>query len=56
MYTGLPVWVEHGFGVVSVLDSISVISVLDVGCETMVGFVNGWRGSGFSIVLLSKQD
>jgi hypothetical protein len=36
------VWAEHGFGVVSVSESVSVISVLDVGRKTMVGLFNGW--------------
>jgi hypothetical protein len=33
-----------GFGIVSVSESVSVISVLDVGSETMVGFANGNGG------------
>jgi hypothetical protein len=44
--TGLPVLAEHGFGVVSVLESVSVISVLDVGSKTMVGFADGSGGGG----------
>jgi hypothetical protein len=36
----------HGFGVVSVSESVSVINVLDGGSKTMVGFANGSRGGG----------
>jgi hypothetical protein len=34
--TGMPGWAGHGFGVVSVSESVSVM-----GSETIVGFVNG---------------
>jgi hypothetical protein len=39
--TGMPGWSGHGFGVVSVSESVSVINVLDGGSKTIVGFVNG---------------
>jgi hypothetical protein len=44
--TGMPGWAGHGFGVVSVSESVSVINVLDSGSKTIVGFVNGssWYG------------
>jgi hypothetical protein len=41
LYTGMPREAWHGFGVVSVSESVSVIIVLDVGSKTIVGFVNG---------------
>jgi hypothetical protein len=41
LYTGMPGWAGHGFGVVSVSESVSVINVLDGGFKTIVGFVNG---------------
>jgi hypothetical protein len=46
LYTETSGWVEHGFGIVSVSESVSVISVLDVGSKTMVGFANGSGGGG----------
>jgi hypothetical protein len=36
--TGMPGWAGHGFGVVSVSESVSVIYVLDGGSKTIVGF------------------
>jgi hypothetical protein len=46
LFTGMPGWTGHGFGVVSVSESVSVINVLDGGSKTIVGFVNGssWCG------------
>jgi hypothetical protein len=46
LYTGMPGWAGHGFGVVSVSESVSVINVLDGSSKTIVGFVNGssWCG------------
>jgi hypothetical protein len=41
LYTGMPGWAGHSFGVVSVSESVSVIYVLDSGSKTIVGFVNG---------------
>jgi hypothetical protein len=46
LYTGTSVWVGHGFGIVSVSESVPVISVLDVGSKTMVVFANGSGGGG----------
>jgi hypothetical protein len=46
LYTGMPGWAGHGFGVVSVSESVSVIIVLDSGSKTVVGFVNGSSGCG----------
>jgi hypothetical protein len=46
LYTGTSGWAEHGFGIVSVSESVSVISVLDVGSKTMIGFANGSGGGG----------
>jgi hypothetical protein len=47
LYTGMPGWAGHSFGVVSVSESFSVIIVLDGGSKTIVGFVNGSSGCGF---------
>jgi hypothetical protein len=44
--TGTPGWAGHGFGVVSVSESVLVISVLDGGSKTMVGFANESSGGG----------
>jgi hypothetical protein len=41
LHTRMPGGAWHGFGVVSVSESVSVINVLDVGSKTIVGFVNG---------------
>jgi hypothetical protein len=41
LYTRMPGWAGHGFGVGSVSESVSVINVLDGGSKTIVGFVNG---------------
>jgi hypothetical protein len=41
LYTGMPGWAGHGFGVGFVSESVSVISLLDGGSKTIVGFVNG---------------
>jgi hypothetical protein len=38
LYTGTSGWAEHGFGIVSVSESVPVIRVLDAGSKTMVGF------------------
>jgi hypothetical protein len=46
LYTEMPGWAGHGFGVVSVSESVSVINVLDGGSKTIVGFVNGSSGCG----------
>jgi hypothetical protein len=46
LYTVMPGWAGHGFGVVSVSESVLVINVPDGGSKTIVGFVNGrsWCG------------
>jgi hypothetical protein len=41
LYTGMLGWAGHGFGVVSVSESVSVVKVL-----TIVGFANGSSGCG----------
>jgi hypothetical protein len=41
LYTGMPGRAGHGFGVVSVSESVLVINVLDGGSKTIVGFGNG---------------
>jgi hypothetical protein len=46
LYTGMLGWAGRGFGVVSVLESVSVNNVLDGGSKTIVGFVNGSSGCG----------
>jgi hypothetical protein len=46
LYTGMLGWAGHGFGVVSVSESVSVINVLDGGSKTIVGFANGSSGGG----------
>jgi hypothetical protein len=46
LYTRTLGWAGHGFGVVSVSESVSVINVLDGGSKTMVGFANGSSGGG----------
>jgi hypothetical protein len=45
-YTGTLGWAGHGFGVVSVSESVSVINVLDGRSKTMVGFANESSGGG----------
>jgi hypothetical protein len=46
LYTGTLGLAGHGFGVVSVPESVSVIKVLNGGSKTMVGFANGSSGGG----------
>jgi hypothetical protein len=46
LYTGMLGWAGHGFGVVSVSESVSVINVLNGGSKTIVGFANGGSGCG----------
>jgi hypothetical protein len=46
LYTGMLGWAGHGFGVVSVSESVSVIKVLDGGSKTIVGFANRSSGCG----------